>query len=152
MIEEARSLARQHLPASVRQVLGSWFGPFDQRVLQRLSGLIFDLRGGCYRTDGCQFSIPRNLTSLGYRSCFLRDTYEKEERELIKNLVRSNDSVLEFGACLGVVSCVTNKLLADKTKHVVVEANPLVIPSLYRNRELNQAGFLVEHCAISNRS
>jgi FkbM family methyltransferase len=30
----------------------------------------------------------------------------------------------------------------------VVEANPLCIPVLYRNRELNNAEFVVEHCAV----
>jgi FkbM family methyltransferase len=59
--------------------------------------------------------------------------------------------VLELGACLGIVSCVTNKILADKSKHVVVEGNPYCVPALHRNRELNNGGFLVENCAVSNQ-
>ena len=57
--------------------------------------------------------------------------------------------MLELGACLGIVSCVTNKLLRDHTRHVVVEGNPFCIPSIHRNRELNHCGFLVENCAVS---
>jgi FkbM family methyltransferase len=87
---------------------------------------------------------------MRYRSCFLTGNYEKEERELICRWIRPEDSVIELGACLGVVSCVTNKLLTDKSKHVVVEANPFCIASIYRNKELNQAGFLIEHCAVGN--
>jgi FkbM family methyltransferase len=34
---------------------------------------------------------------------------------------------------------------------VVVEGNPFCIPSLYRNKELNQCGFLIEHCAVDTR-
>ena len=98
------------------------------------------------------FEIPRHLTTRSYRSCFLDNEYEADERALIKRFVRPEDQVLECGACLGIVSCVTNSLLRDKTRHVVVEGNPKVIPSLYRNRALNQAGFLIEHCAVSNRS
>jgi FkbM family methyltransferase len=82
----------------------------------------------------------------------LRGDYEEEERELIKRFVRPDDSVMEFGACLGIVSCVTNKLLRDKARHLVVEANPKLIPSIYKNRALNNAGFLVEHCAVSSKS
>jgi FkbM family methyltransferase len=57
--------------------------------------------------------------------------------------------VLEFGACIGVVSCTTNKILTDKKRHVVVEANPFCVPWLHRNRDLNQCQFLIEHCAVS---
>ena len=66
-------------------------------------------------------------------------------------MVKPEDQVLELGACLGIVSCVTNKLLRDKTRHVVVEGNPFCIPSIHRNRELNQCGFLTENCAVSSQ-
>jgi FkbM family methyltransferase len=88
---------------------------------------------------------------MSYRGCFLTGNYEAEERELIRAFVRPTDSVLELGACLGIVSCTTNKLLADKSRHVVVEGNPFCIPAIHRNRELNQCGFLIENCAVSNQ-
>jgi FkbM family methyltransferase len=44
---------------------------------------------------------------------------------------------------------VTNRILTDKSRHVVVEGNPFCIPSLHRNRDINKAGFLVENCAVS---
>ena len=56
--------------------------------------------------------------------------------------------MIELGGSMGVVSCVTNKLLKRDTAHVVVEANPLLIPWLFRNREMNNSSFLVEHCAV----
>ena len=68
----------------------------------------------------------------------------------MRAFVHPTDAVLELGACLGVVSCVTNKILADKTKHCVVEGNPLLIPTLRRNRELNDCRFIIENCAASN--
>lgn len=152
MVKTIRSLARRVLPDHIRKSLGNLLGPFEHRIVRPFEGLIFDLKGGRFRADDCAFSIPRHLTTRSYRSCFLRGDYEEEERSLIKRFVRPEDTVLEFGACLGVVSCTTNRLLRDKTRHVVVEGNPKVIPSLYKNRELNQAGFLIEHCAVSNRS
>jgi FkbM family methyltransferase len=123
-------------------------GTFDHKILQPLQGLVFDLKGGLFKANDCTFVIPRDLTTRTFRACFLQSTYEKEERELIMRWVRPDDSVLELGACLGVVSCVTNNLLKDKTRHVVVEANPLCIPTLVRNKELNKAGFQIEHCAV----
>jgi FkbM family methyltransferase len=152
MVRAIRSFARRNLPDRVRKPLGNFLGPVEHHVARPIEGLLFDLKGGHFHADGCSFAIPKHLTTRSYRACFLRGDYEEEERELIKRFVQPDDAVLEFGACLGIVSCVTNKLLRDKTRHVVVEANPKVIPSLYRNRELNRAQFLIEHCAVSSKS
>jgi len=152
MIKSLRQIARRYLPAPLRKPLGSLFGYFEAHVLNLLYGLIFDLKGGCFKADGCRFVIPRDITSVRYRSCFLKGDYEAEERELIRAFVRPQDTVLELGACLGIVSCVTNHILSDKTKHVVIEGNPFCIPAIHRNRELNRAGFLTENCAVSNQS
>ncbi len=74
--------------------------------------------------------------------------YEADERQLVRQFVCPEDRVIELGACLGVVSCVTNQLLRDRSRHLVVEANPLLVPWLFRNREANHSGFIVEHCAV----
>src|SRR5262245_43618744 len=132
VIGHVRKTARKVLPPGIRQPLGAFLGRFNNVVIQNLLGLIFDLKGGHFRADGCTFRIPRDVTRLSYRACFLTDAYEREERELVRQWVRPEDRVIELGACLGIVSCVTNRLLADKSKHVVVEANPFCIASLYR--------------------
>jgi len=152
MEAEIRSAARKHLPTPIRRPLGSLAGRFNYFVLQPLQGLLFDLSGGQFRADGCTFVIPKQLTTRTYRACFWKGDYEKEERELVRRWVRPEDSVLELGACLGIVSCVTNQLLADKSRHVVVEANPYCLETLYRNKELNHSGFLIEHCAVAGQS
>jgi FkbM family methyltransferase len=150
MEEQLRQTARKMLPEGLRKPLGAFAGKFKENLLQPLEGLIFDLKGGRFQADGCSFVIPRDVTTRKYRSCFLDSSYERDERELIQRWLRPDDRVLELGACLGIVSCVTNKLLTDKSHHVVVEANPFCISTLYRNKELNQAGFLIEHCAVGN--
>ena len=139
------SSAPPSAPASQSGV-GKWLVHY---VVNPFYGLMFDLRGGIFRADGCQFVIPKDMSTIGWRGAgFGRGDYENNERDLTKQFVRPEDSVVELGACLGVVSCVTNRLLRDRTRHLVVEANPLLIPWLFRNRELNQSGFLVEHCAV----
>ena len=151
MEEPIRKLARQHLPAGLRRPLGKTLGLANELLLQPLLGLAFDLKGGRFHADGCVFSIPKDVTTRSYRACFMHNAYEREERELVRRFLRPQDTVVELGACLGIVSCVTNKVLADKSRHVVVEANPFCIPTLYRNRQLNQAGFLIEHCAVDGQ-
>lgn len=151
MTNSIRRAARKYLPPGIRRPLGTAAGLFYERIIQPVEGAIFDLFIRRFRADGCTFAIPRDITSRTYRACFLSGSYEAEERELIRAFVRPGDSVLEFGGCLGIVSCVTNKLLADRTRHVVVEGNPFCIPALHRNRNLNQCGFLIENCAVSNQ-
>jgi len=146
-----RNLARSYLPSPIRKPLGSLAGKFKHNVIDFLRGLYFDRIVRRFRADGCEFEIPRYLTSVAYRACFLDNSYEAEERGLIRHFIRSEDGVLEAGACLGIVSCVTNKLLRDNRRHVVVEGNPLCIPAIHRNRQINQCGFLVENCALSNQ-
>jgi len=150
--EQLRSTARKVLPSGLRHTLGGWAAKFNGHVVGLFQGLYFDYVIRRFRADGCEFEIPRHLTSITYRSCFIKGSYEAEERELIRKFVRPEDSVLEVGACLGIVSCVTNKLLRDNRRHVVVEGNPLCIPAIHRNRQLNQCGFLVENCALSNET
>jgi FkbM family methyltransferase len=144
-----RQFARRCFPDAIRKPLGSAAGRFDEAVVKRIQGLIFDLSGGRFKTDGCAFIIPKDQTSLAYRSSFLSGNYEVEDLEVVRACIQPADRVIELGACLGIVSCVTNKMLADKSRHVVVEANPFCIPALHRNRDLNQCGFLIENCAVS---
>jgi FkbM family methyltransferase len=149
MEQQIRAAARKYLPAAIRRPLGSLAGKIDQILYRPLLGLLFDLKGARFHADGCTFAIPKDVTTRSFRACFLLGAHEIDERILLKRYVRPEDRVVELGACLGIVSCLTNKLLTDKSAHVVVEANPLCIQGLYRNKELNRADFLIEHCAVS---
>ncbi|MGH7941838.1 MAG: FkbM family methyltransferase, partial [Limisphaerales bacterium] len=119
-------------------------------VIWLVGGLIFDCFVRGFRTDTCEFEIPKGLISRAYRAEFLRDGYELQEREMARKFIRADDRVLEVGGCLGIVSCVANKLLRDKVRHVVVEGNPFCISAICRNRDINHCGFLVENCAVSS--
>jgi FkbM family methyltransferase len=148
--QRIRSFARQTMPEALRRPLGTVCGRLRSHVLYPALGLIFDLGGDRFSADGCTFVIPRNITSLELRASFLLRSYEADERQLVRKFFLPEDSVLELGACLGIIACITNKLLLDPTRHVVVEANPHCLPAIHRNRARNQASFLVEHCAVSN--
>lgn len=151
MIEERiRNAARRLLPTALRKPLGQTAGRIYHLVRPAL-GWVFDLRGGRFKAGGCTFEIPRDLTTRAYRSCFLLGNYEQEERGLIRQHLQPTDRVLETGACLGIVSCTTNRLLTHPSRHVVVEGNPELIPWIERNRDSNRCDFTVEHCAISSQ-
>jgi len=152
MKQKIRRMAREHLPEPSRKFLGTLAGRFYYYVIRPVEGFLFDIMGGRCKLDGCVLEVSKTLTTMSYRACFFEGDYEAEERELIRDYLRPEDSVLEMGACMGIVSCVTNKLLKDKTRHVVVEGNPYLNAVIQRNREINGCGFLVENCAVSNQS
>jgi len=129
--------------------LRSQAGHFSGRYIRPAIGLGFDLTGSVYRVDGCQFEIPVHLTDRNYRSAFVFGEYEAGERKLIRQYLRADDRVIELGGCIGVLSCLVNSRLTSRTQHLVVEANPDLIPLLRRHRELNRAGFEIETCAVS---
>jgi FkbM family methyltransferase len=116
-----------------------------------IRGLLFDLLyHGRFKADGCVFEVPKTLTSRFLRGCCFENTYEINERTAVQKFIRPEDSVIELGACLGIVSCTTNKRLRDPTRHLAVEANPKCIPALRKNRDLNDCAFQIENCAVGN--
>ena len=137
----------QGLRHVIRYLKRSFYNPY-RSVLR---GLIFTATGCEYKTEGCRFVLPRKLIDLPFRAQFHADVYEQRERSLVREFVRSDDRVLELGACLGVVACVTEKQLTDEAaKHVVVEANPYLVPWVIKNCRLNDANFVVEFCAVGD--
>jgi FkbM family methyltransferase len=69
--------------------------------------------------------------------------YEKPERAAVVRFLNPSLPVVEFGGSIGVISCLTNRRLEHPESHVVVEANPALVPLLMRNRDLNNCKFVV---------
>ena len=100
------------------------------------------------RIDQCTISL-KGVADSATRVELMIGTYEEAERQAVRKYLRRAVPVVELGGSMGVVACVTNKLLQDRTAHVVVEANPLAIPYLERNRQLNRCRFEIVNCAIA---
>jgi FkbM family methyltransferase len=98
--------------------------------------------GGLIRLGPCLFRSDAQSREL-----LLEGIYEEKERSAIKRYVRPDVPVVEFGASLGVVSCLLNRRLRNPERHVVVEANPQNLPMLIGNRERNRCKFEVLHGA-----
>jgi FkbM family methyltransferase len=75
--------------------------------------------------------------------------YEAFERSAVQRYIDPNLPVIELGGCIGVVACVTNRLLQAPTQHLVVEANPAAITILEESRSRNGCGFRVVCAAVA---
>jgi FkbM family methyltransferase len=112
-------------------------------------GLMVVLRGNVVRVDSCTFLVSHPAIATATKSLFLLGGYERAEREILKKYLNRSHPVIELGGSVGVVACVTNKLLADRSKHVVVEANPDLIGVLTENRDRNRCLFTILNRALA---
>lgn len=106
-----------------------------------VTGRFVEFCGNTWTLDDCTFSFDSPAIATEYKNRFVSGKYEDKERRLVRKYVDPSLPVIEGGGCLGVVSCVTNKLLRDPTKHVVVEAHPDLWEVLEANRNRNGCGF-----------
>ena len=119
--------------------LDRWFG--DE--INWCYGRLLELKGNVIEIDGCTFSLNSPAITTRSKSKFFNGQYEKPEREAVNRFIDPSLPVIELGGSIGVVSCVTNRRLSRPELHVVVEANPKLVPLLIANRERNNCKFVV---------
>lgn len=102
------------------------------------------------RLDGCKFTIAKERVPANVVDLLLSNKYEEPERKALSRFLNPGLPVIELGACIGVVSCLTNRRLRQPENHVVVEANPALLPLLEENRARNDCGFKIVHAAVSH--
>lgn len=98
--------------------------------------------------DGCMFNL-KQLPDTPMKLALFEKKYEDFERQAVFQYVDTDQPVIELGGCIGVVACVTNRMLKNPSSHVVVEANPNVLPFLEENRNHNQCQFEILNTAIA---
>jgi FkbM family methyltransferase len=112
-------------------------------------GLWVVCAGNVVRVDSCTFLVSHPAIRTGAKSLFLLGGYERAEREMLIAYLDRSVPVIELGGSLGVVACITNRLLKQPRRHVVVEANPDLISLLEGNRDRNGCAFTVVNRAIA---
>ncbi len=117
-----------------------------------LGGVYFSYFKKVYQKNGLTIHVPFDQTNYVFRGRFVFNSYEEEEARYLSEYLKPEATVLELGSCLGYVSCLTNQLLKDATRHVVLEANPKLIPWIEKNKKENNCGFHVENVIISQNS
>jgi FkbM family methyltransferase len=99
--------------------------------------------------DRNRFDVPAGRNATFMRGLLWLGMYETLERRAVLKWLPRDLPVVELGASIGVVSCLVNRRLADPTRHVCVEANPIVVPVLTANRDANGCRFTVVHAAVA---
>jgi FkbM family methyltransferase len=117
-----------------------------------LLGLAFLLFRRRFHLNGMRFAVPVKGQSWSSLATYWFDDYEAPERAFCDRFIRPGDRVCELGGCLGIVSMTINRRLDQPATHLVIEANPQLIPLLETNRELNQGAYRVQHGAVGDGS
>ena len=114
-----------------------------------LVGRCIELAGNRIHVDGVTLSVDNPLIDTAHKSSIFFGYYEMGERELSRRYIDRALPTVEIGGSIGGVACITNRLLRSPSAHVVIECNPMILPTLERNRELNGCQFSIERCAIA---
>jgi len=114
-----------------------------------LTGKIVELKGNLVALDGCLFSVDHPAISTAIKGCVFIGEYERPERMMLRKFIEPKWPLIELGGCIGVVSCLANKVLLNPRDHIVVEANADLIPLIEKNRDRNGCRFTVLHGAIA---
>lgn len=86
-----------------------------------------------FAPHGIPVEVPRGLDSaLSYNLAKGRP-YEDEEAQMVRRHLTPGTHVIELGGCLGIVSALIRDRIGPDATHIVVEANPSLIPALTRN-------------------
>lgn len=87
------------------------------------------------------------LVNKGEKSLLINCWEDGEFRTLEKYPLSRDDSVLELGACTGILAAHVNSLIDGD--HLVVEANPYIIPCIEQTRDANNCDFDILNCIVN---
>jgi FkbM family methyltransferase len=113
-----------------------------------LIGRLVELGGNRVKLHGLDLSLDNPLISTRHKSTIFFGIYETAEIELSRRYLDLDRPTIELGGSIGVVACVTNRMLKRPSDHIVVEANPVLLPLLEENRRRNDCRFAIEAVAI----
>lgn len=111
-------------------------------------GRLLELLGNRARIEGVLVDVSNARIPTKDKAALLKRTYEAGERALLP-LIPATLPVIELGGSIGVLACLTNRRMASPEQHLVLEADPDLIPVLERNRALNAGKFSIINAAIA---
>lgn len=119
------------------------------RVNNRRVGRLVEILGNRIRIEGLVFSVDSPTIDRAHKSTLFFGLHELDERSLLKQFLPRDLPIVEFGGGIGVISCLANRRIGQRERHIVVEANPHLIPLLEKNRTLNRCAFTVVNKALA---
>ncbi len=111
-------------------------------------GKLAELLGNTAHLNDIIINMDNSLIGAVTKGEIMLDLYEVQERQLIQRYLPNDAPVIELGASIGVVACIVNRGLTSPSRHIVVEANPDLIPTLKKNRDMNHCQFDITEAAI----
>lgn len=113
-------------------------------------GRIVELTGNRATIGGVHFDLSNPVIGTAQKAGFLLRNYEYGERAALPFMPRDIGlPLVEFGGSIGSMACSSSKYFGNPERHVVVEANPYMLPVLTRNRDLNGCRFKIEGAALA---
>ena len=113
-----------------------------------LIGRVVELLGNQIETHGVKLSVDSPVILTHRKSKIFFNLYEKDEILAVKKYLQPDLPVIELGGGIGLLSCFINKRLNKPQNHIVLEANPELLPILKRNRCLNNCKFDIKQGAL----
>jgi len=135
-------------PAGWAVALARWLArtPIDNRWL---IGRLVEIGGNQVTVNGLTFALDNPLIRTRDKTAVCLGLHEAPELALVQTRLIAALPVIEFGGGIGIVSCHINRRLAQPRDHIVVEANPDLIPTLETNRRLNGSQFRIHTAALA---
>jgi len=116
---------------------------------RRAIGRRVERRGNQVTLQGLTFSVDNPLISVREKALIYMGIHEAPEIRLARRHLDARLPLIELGGGIGVLSCMINRNLIRPRDHIVVEANPELIPTLELNRQRNRCQFRVMNVALA---
>ena len=118
-------------------------------INNRSVGRMVEILGNRVRIEGLVFSVNSPSIETPHKSTLFFGLHELDERKLLGQYLPRDLPIVEFGGGLGVISCLASRRISRPDRHVVVEANPRLIPLIEQNRSRNGCRFTVINKALA---
>ena len=134
----------------------AWLATALARLLARAGfrgrwvlGRLVEVGGDRVTLEGLTFSVENPLITTREKGLIYLGQHESQEIAMVHQHLVAGLPVIELGGGIGVVACIINRKLASPSDHIVLEANPDLIPTLDANRGINQCGFQIRNAALA---
>jgi FkbM family methyltransferase len=112
-------------------------------------GRLVEVCGDRVTLEDLTFSVGNPLITTREKGQLYLGLHESQEIALLHQYLIAELPVIELGGGIGVVSCIVNRKLAHPRDHIVLEANPRLIPTLETNGRINRCQFQIRNVALA---
>lgn len=120
-----------------------------KRIFVQVQFELFYLFRRCFIYKNVKIELDRQIMSKKIIHRIFKNKYEINECKLVEQYCVKDDVILELGTGIGFISLYASQFCSFKNIYTF-EANPLLIPLIKKNFELNNCFPTVENCLLMN--